>query len=150
MSGELVAHGERVPVVSTALDPAEPLTHLPFSVEQRVAVDEALTRATRGTGVQFSVRIGDLGADALAGAKQVFPHVPEAQRGVLIAISPNERKVAVVSGSDVERATEPVLQLGVAAATSVLAEATGKALDNALVDAVIAAIRVIASAVEPV
>lgn len=150
MSGELVAHEAHVPVVSTALDPEEPLTRLPFSALQRVAVDEALTRATRDTGAQFSVRIGDLGADALAGAKQVFPHVPAARRGVLIAISPNERKVAVVSGSAVERASEPVLQLGVAAATSVLAEAKGKALDNALVDAIIAAIRTIASAIGPV
>lgn len=150
MSGDLVAHGERVPVVSTALDPEEPLTHLPFDIDQRVAVDDALVRATRDTGVQFSVRIGDLGADALAGAKQVFPHVPEAQRGVLIAISPNERKVVVVSGSGVERATEPVLQLGVSAATSVLSQAKGKAQDSALVDAAIAAIRVIASAIEPV
>ncbi|ADG97853.1 conserved hypothetical protein [Segniliparus rotundus DSM 44985] len=150
MSGDLVAHHERVPVVSTALDPKEPLTNLPFDIDQRVAVDEALIRATRDTGVQFSVRIGDLGADALAGAKQVFPHVPEAERGVLIAISPNERTVAVVAGTAVRRATEPVLQLGVSAATSVLAGASGKAKDSALVDAAIAAIRVIASAIEPV
>lgn len=150
MSGELVAHGERTPVVSTAIDGEEPLTHLPFDVDQRVAVDEALLRATRDTGVQFSVRIGDLGPDALAGAKQVFPHVPAAHRGLLIAISPNERKVVVVAGSDVDRATEPVLQLGVSAATSVLAEARGKALDSALTDAIIASIRVIVSAIEPV
>jgi hypothetical protein len=114
---------------------------LPFTVDELVALDDALTDATRLTKVRFNVYVGALGEDPAAGVAALFPTTPEAVRSVLIAVSPNQRVIEVRSGKGVEdRVTDRVAQLGVTAAVSSFAEAD-------LIDGVISAVNVMSAAI---
>ncbi|MFI5715819.1 DUF5130 domain-containing protein [Nocardia sp. NPDC051750] len=113
----------------------------PFDNNERLAMDNVLTEATRATKVRFNVYIGDLGADAGAAVDALFPTTPEAARSVLIAVSPNSNAVEVRSGKDVaDRANDRVCQLGVTAALSSLRQGD-------LIDGLISAVRVMAAAI---
>lgn len=119
----------------------EPYDDLPFTVDELVALDDAMTEATRATKVRFNAYIGPLGDDPAAGAEELFPKTPEAERSVLIAVSPNQRAVEVRSGKAVaDRVTDRVAQLGVTAAVSSFGEAD-------LIDGLISAIRVMSAAI---
>lgn len=77
---------------------------LPFTPQQLARLDEALTFSSRGSGVGFSVYLGDLGADSRDRAEQMLAGLgPQAADAVLIAVSPGERVVEVVTGSRVQR-----------------------------------------------
>ncbi|WP_433726418.1 DUF5130 domain-containing protein [Nocardia sp. CA-129566] len=111
----------------------------PFSDDERLAMDNALTEVTRATKVRFNVYIGDLGADPAAGADAVFAATPEAARSVLIAVSPNDKAVEVRSGSEIaDRANDRVCQLGVSAALSSFRK-------GQLIDGLISAVQVMAA-----
>ncbi|MEU1985886.1 DUF5130 domain-containing protein [Nocardia sp. NPDC019395] len=113
----------------------------PFDNNERLAVDNVLTEATRATKVRFNIYIGDLGPDAGAAVDALFPTTPEAARSVLIAVSPNDHSVEVRSGKDVaDRANDRVCQLGVTAALSSLRQ-------GELIDGLISAVRVMAAAI---
>lgn len=113
----------------------------PFSDDERLAMDNVLTEATRATKVRFNIYIGDLGADPAAGADAVFPATPEAARSVLIAVSPNDKAIEVRSGHEVaDRANDRVCQLGVTAALSSFRQ-------GQLIDGLISAVRVMAAAI---
>ncbi|WP_433194241.1 DUF5130 domain-containing protein [Nocardia sp. CA-107356] len=113
----------------------------PFSDDERLAMDNVLTEATRATKVRFNIYIGDLGADPAAGADAVFPATPEAARSVLIAVSPNDKAVEVRSGSEIaDRANDRVCQLGVTAALSSFRQ-------GQLIDGLVSAVRVMAAAI---
>ncbi|MFI1460993.1 DUF5130 domain-containing protein [Nocardia carnea] len=113
----------------------------PFDNDERLAMDNVLTEATRATKVRFNVYIGDLGPDAGATVDALFPTTPEAARSVLIAVSPNDHAVEVRSGRDVaERANDRVCQLGVTAALSSLRQ-------GELIDGLVSAVRVMAAAI---
>lgn len=119
----------------------EPYDDLPFTVDELVALDDAMTDATRATKVRFNAYIGPLGDDPAAGAEELFPTTPEAERSVLIAVSPNQRAVEIRAGRAVaDRVTDRVAQLGVTAAVSSFGEAD-------LVDGLISAIRVMSAAI---
>jgi len=71
----------------------------PFPAAQLARLDEALTLASRGTGLDFSVYIGELGEDSRAGAESLFRRIgPRGRESVLIAVSPGERVVELVTG----------------------------------------------------
>ncbi len=113
----------------------------PFDNNERLAMDNVLTEATRATKVRFNVFIGDLGPDAGAAVDALFPTTPEAARSVLIAVSPNDHAVEVRSGREVaDRANDRVCQLGVTAALSSLRQ-------GELIDGLVSAIRVMAAAI---
>ncbi|MEU7145938.1 DUF5130 domain-containing protein [Nocardia sp. NPDC046473] len=113
----------------------------PFSDDERLAMDNVLTEATRATKVRFNVYIGDLGADPAAGVDAIFPSTPEAARSVLIAVSPNDKAIEVRSGRDVaDRANDRVCQLGVTAASSSFRQ-------GQLIDGLVSAVRVMAAAI---
>jgi uncharacterized membrane protein YgcG len=73
----------------------------PFTTAQLARLDEALTLATRETGLDFSIYLGTLGEDSRAGAESLHDELG-AQRAnaVLIAVSPGERVVEIVTGGD--------------------------------------------------
>ncbi|WP_280406688.1 DUF5130 domain-containing protein [Nocardia carnea] len=113
----------------------------PFDNNERLAMDNVLTEATRATKVRFNVFIGDLGPDAGAAVDALFPTTPEAARSVLIAVSPNDHAVEVRSGREgADRANDRVCQLGVTAALSSLRQ-------GELIDGLVSAIRVMAAAI---
>lgn len=87
--------------VAKMYEPSKPST--PFSVQQLARLDEALTLSSRETGIDFSVYLGELGsdgADTRAGAEKLHASIGEgADNAVLIAVSPGERVVEVVTGA---------------------------------------------------
>ncbi|WP_137723622.1 DUF5130 domain-containing protein [Prescottella subtropica] len=121
----------------------EPIDLPPFSTDELVALDDALTDATRLTKVRFNVFVGDLGDNPAAGADAVLPSTPEAERSVLIAVSPNQRAIEVRSGRGVQhRVTDRVAQLGVTAAVASFGEGN-------LIDGLVSALRVMSNAIAP-
>jgi uncharacterized membrane protein YgcG len=75
-----------------------------FSHQELLRLDEALTMSSRETGLRFTLYIGDLGPQTRARAEELFersgPDVPES---VLIAVSPGQRVVEVVTGAAAAR-----------------------------------------------
>ncbi|GAB2630317.1 DUF5130 domain-containing protein [Prescottella soli] len=121
----------------------ELLNQPPFTTDELVRLDDALTDATRLTQVRFNVFIGDLGENPAAGADAVFPSTPEAERSVLIAVSPNQRAIEVRGGRRIgNRVTDRVAQLGVTAAVASFGEGN-------LIDGLVSALRVMSSAIAP-
>lgn len=120
----------------------EPFTDdLPFTTDELVRLDVALTESTRSTEVRFNVYIGELGDNTAAGADALFPSTPEAERSVLLAVSPNQRTIEIRSGRAVSgRVTDRVAQLGASAAVSSFAEGD-------LVDGLVSAIKVMSAAI---
>lgn len=120
----------------------EEFDDLPFTTQELVTLDDALTDATRETKVRFNVYVGDLGeADPAAATNALFPTTPEAERSVLIAVSPNQRTVQIRGGRAVaNRVTDRIAQLGVTAAVASFSEGD-------LIDGLVSAIRVMSAAI---
>ena len=77
---------------------------LPFSAVQLSRLDEALTLASRAAGLVFSVYLGDLGQDTHGEAQQLHAGMGgDVSHAVLIAISPGQRVVEIVSGEEAAR-----------------------------------------------
>jgi hypothetical protein len=75
------------------------LPTLPFSTSQLAALDDALFLASRSAGLHFSVYLGDLGADTRARAEELHDSLGHrADDAVLVAVSPGQRVVEVVTG----------------------------------------------------
>jgi Domain of unknown function (DUF5130) len=85
--------------VAKMYEPAAPSS--PFGTVQLARLDEALTLASRETGLDFSVYLGELGPDTRVAAEKLHASIGSgAANAVLIAVSPGERVVEVVTGSD--------------------------------------------------
>ncbi|CAM3030748.1 DUF5130 domain-containing protein [Prescottella defluvii] len=139
--GTVVTSGGRISGVHRIGEPFADL--LPFTTEQLVRLDVALTEATRSTKVRFNIYVGDLGENPAAGADAVFPNTPEADRSILIAVSPNQRVIEVRGGRGVaNRVTDRVTQLGVTAAVGSFGEGD-------LIDGLVSALRVMSAAIAP-
>jgi hypothetical protein len=83
-------------------------THLspdrPFKPAQLARIDEALTLASRETGLLFSVYVGDLGQSSRATAETMFTTLAARHHApVLIAISPEQRRLEIVTGGESAR-----------------------------------------------
>lgn len=77
-----------------------PRPRAPFTPVQLAQLDEALTLASRGTGLHFSVYLGDLGADTRARAEELHDSSTHPTDAVLIAVSPAQRVVEIVTGEE--------------------------------------------------
>lgn len=76
----------------------------PFKPTQLARIDEALTLASAETGLLFSVYVGPLGPDSRASAEQLFDKLARRHVApVLLALSPAERKLEIVTGGDSAR-----------------------------------------------
>ena len=75
-----------------------------FSYAQLARLDEALTMSSRETGLRFTLYIGDLGAQTRSRAEEMHSqsggHIAES---VLVAVSPGQRVVEVVTGAAAAR-----------------------------------------------
>jgi hypothetical protein len=71
----------------------------PFSARQLARVDEALTLSSRETGLTFSIYVGELAEPSRASAESLFEKLAtEADGAVLLAVSPGQRKLHIVTG----------------------------------------------------
>ncbi len=94
--GEVVVGTGRI---STARQVRAVLPTLPFSKSQRAALDDALDYVNRSVGLHFGVYLGDLGPDTRARAEQIHELMgARANDAVLVAVSPGQRVVEVVTG----------------------------------------------------
>lgn len=70
----------------------------PFTTAQLTRMDEALTLSSRETGLTFSVYVGDFKAPARAHAEALFERLTDSS--VLVAVSPGQRTLHIVTGPD--------------------------------------------------
>jgi hypothetical protein len=71
----------------------------PFSTRQLLRVDSALRVADQSTGLVFSVFVGDLEEPVRGHAEKLHGELADPDRSVLIAVSPNQRLLEVVTGA---------------------------------------------------
>jgi hypothetical protein len=127
--------------LSIAADPTELPGQYPFPNMDLMALDTALTNASRQSKARFAVYVGDLGADTAASARAVLADVPTPNNAVLLAVSPDQRAIEVVYGADVSgRGAETAAPLGVSAAASAFREGN-------LIDGLISAVRVMSAGI---
>lgn len=76
----------------------------PFSIAERNTLDEVIAAAELTTGLRFSVYLGDLGADTRTTAEGLLAGLgPETPVSVLLAVSPGQKVVEVVTGAEAGR-----------------------------------------------
>src|SRR5690606_10244338 len=71
---------------------------LPFSPSELSRVDEALGIASRTTGLEFAIYLGALGEDTRRPADAIHAYL-----GVLVAVSPGQRQLEIVTGEEAHR-----------------------------------------------
>jgi len=129
--------------ISGVTEPGELSVHYPFPLKDLVAIDDALKYGSRASRARFAIYLGDLGGDTAARAREMLGRVPTPNNAVLLAVSPNQRVIEVVYGSQVRgRGAESAAPLGVSAAASAFER-------GELVDGLISAIRVLSSGISP-
>jgi hypothetical protein len=105
--------------ISGVTEPGEVSLTYPFPVKDLVRLDDALKFGSRRAKARFAVYIGDLGADTAATARTVLARVPTPNNAVLLAVSPNQKAIEVVYGSEVQgRGIEESAPQGVKAAAA--------------------------------
>jgi hypothetical protein len=105
--------------ISGVTEPGELSVTYPFAVKDLVRIDDALKFGSRRAKARFAVYIGDLGADTAATARAVLAEVPTPNNAVLLAVSPNQKAIEVVYGSELQgRGIEESAPLGVKAAAA--------------------------------
>jgi hypothetical protein len=71
----------------------------PFKQSQLTRIDEALTLASRETGLLFSLYVGPLGGEPRQAAELLFDKLAARHPApVLVAVSPGERRMEIVTG----------------------------------------------------
>jgi hypothetical protein len=71
----------------------------PFKPSQLSRIDEALTLASRETGLVFSVYVGPIPGNSRETAEQMFAKLASThQSPVLVAVSPGQRRLEIVTG----------------------------------------------------
>ena len=129
--------------ISGVTQPGEVSVTYPFPVKDLVVLDDALKYGSRDAKARFAVYVGDLGEDTAARAREILAKVPTPENAVLLAVSPNQRAIEVVYGSDVKgRGIEESAPLGVSAAAASFK-------DGNPMDGLISAVRVLSAGVSP-
>jgi uncharacterized membrane protein YgcG len=75
----------------------------PFSTRQLLRLDEALRVADQQTGLTFSVYVGELEEPVRATAERLHKQIKNAATAVLVAVSPNQRMLEIVTGPDARK-----------------------------------------------
>jgi len=94
-----------------------------FSPGERYEVDRAIRAAEQASRCEFSVFVGDSGAEPEAFARRLHARLVAPARSVLILVDPLSRAVSVVTGADVRRnLTDGEVELAVLQMKSAFAE----------------------------
>ena len=129
--------------ISGVTEPGELSVHYPFPAMDLVTLDDALKYGSRAAKARFAVYVGGLGDDTAATAREILAEVPTPENAVLLAVSPYQRAIEVVYGSEVQgRGIESAAPLGVSAAASAFQQGN-------LIDGLISAVRVLSAGVSP-
>jgi hypothetical protein len=139
-SGFVVTSSGRI---SGVTEPGTVSVDYPFPTMDLVKLDDALKYGSRAAKARFAVYLGNLGADTAATAREILAKVPTPDNAVLLAVSPNQRAIEVVYGSELQgRGIEQSAPLGVSAAASAFKEGN-------LIDGLISAVRVLSAGIHP-
>jgi uncharacterized protein DUF5130 len=129
--------------ISSVVEPGTLSVHYPFPTKDLVILDNALKFGSRAAKARFAVYIGDLGVDTAATAREILARVPTPDNAVLLAVSPDQKAIEVVYGSQVRgRGIEESAPLGVSAAAASFKQGN-------LIDGLISGIRVLSAGVSP-
>lgn len=104
MSGDVaIPHTGQTPPTGQTLQygPVQDAAARPFTAGQLNRLDEALTLSSRETGLLFSVYVGELRQPSRAHAEALFEKLTG--DSVLLAISPGQRTLHIVTGPDSSR-----------------------------------------------
>ena len=75
----------------------------PFTTRQLLRLDEALRVADKQTGLTFSVYVGDLQEPVREYAEKLHKQIDGAATAVLVAVSPNQRVLEIVTGTEARK-----------------------------------------------
>lgn len=75
----------------------------PFSTRQLIRLDEALRVADKSTGLTFSIYLGEITEPVRKGAEELHAQLAHPTSSVLIAVSPQQRQLEIVTGSHARR-----------------------------------------------
>ncbi|MEJ3744513.1 DUF5130 family protein [Actinomycetes bacterium KLBMP 9797] len=75
----------------------------PFTTRQLLRLDEALRVADRSTGLTFSVYVGDLDEPTRGHAEKLHGQLADPDKSVMIAVSPNQRMLEIVTGAEARK-----------------------------------------------
>jgi hypothetical protein len=75
----------------------------PFTTRQLLRLDQALRVADSSTGLTFSVYVGDLEEPPRVHAEKLHGQLPDPARSVLLAVSPGQRVLEIVTGAQARR-----------------------------------------------
>jgi hypothetical protein len=75
----------------------------PFTTRQLLRLDEALRLADSSTGLTFSVYVGELEEPVREHVEKLHSQLADPPRSVLVAVSPNQRVLEIVTGGDARR-----------------------------------------------
>ncbi len=76
----------------------------PFAFRDLARIDEALTMASRETGLFITLYVGDLGSDTRSTAEQLHSRSgDDPSNSVLVALSPGQRVLEIVTGTAAAR-----------------------------------------------
>ncbi|WP_018252044.1 DUF5130 family protein [Salinispora mooreana] len=75
----------------------------PFSTRQLLRVDEAMRVADQSTGLTFSIFVGGLEEPVREDAERLHRQLADPDRSVLVAVSPNQRRLEIVTGRHARR-----------------------------------------------
>ena len=104
--GELATTAQREATKWTppTVGPVGDSTPQPLTNRQLEFLDDVITEAERFTGLRFSAYLGDLGQDTRLGAEALHAGLgTDAPMAVLLAVSPGQRVVEVITGSEAAR-----------------------------------------------
>ncbi len=92
----------------------------PLTTTQLELLDDVITEAERITGLRFSVFLGDLGENPGASARSLLSGLgQDARSAVLLAVSPGQRVVEVVTGAEsIRRVSDRAAKLAVLAVSA--------------------------------
>ncbi|MHA6784773.1 DUF5130 family protein [Pseudonocardia saturnea] len=97
-NGAVVTSSGRISAAEEYTEPSR--DEQPFTPVQLSRLDEALTFASRETGLRFSVYLGDLGSEPPARAAALHAQLEGSGESVLVAVSPGQRVVEVITGAE--------------------------------------------------
>ncbi len=94
--GSVVTSSGRVSAAEIHTEPS--YVNHPFTPVQLTRLDEALTLASRDTGLRFAVYLGDLGESPSERSVALLSELEDSTESVLVAVSPEQRVVEVLTG----------------------------------------------------
>jgi hypothetical protein len=83
--------------------PAGAVADGPFTTRQLLRLDEAMRVADQQTGLTFSVYLGELETPTRDYAEALHKQIENADNAVLIAVSPNQRRLEIVTGAEARK-----------------------------------------------